>query len=200
MPIEDVLVDPYPAIYEQVELLPFNPHGWHNNGPILEKIIALYAVRTIVEVGSWLGKCTRDCAAQIPEGGVVFAVDHWQGSADHRENEEVKTWLPHLYQQFLSNVVHAGLTHKIIPIRMESCAAAKRFEQLEMPIDLIYIDASHDYYSVYCDLEAWHPLIKQGGIFCGDDWFCRTVRDAVKDFAKSCNLAIYCERNFWAVY
>jgi len=37
-------------------------------------------------------------------------------------------------------------------------------------IDLIHLDAGHDYRSVTADLEAWWPLLRPGGILIGDDY------------------------------
>jgi len=36
--------------------------------------------------------------------------------------------------------------------------------------DIIYIDAEHDYNSIYNDIVAWHPKLKKNGIICGDDY------------------------------
>ena len=35
--------------------------------------------------------------------------------------------------------------------------------------DLIYIDAAHMYHRVLKDCNAWWPLIKSPGLFCGHD-------------------------------
>ena len=89
-------------------------------------------------------------------------VDHWKGSAEHTQD------CSHLYRQFLSNVIRTRLTHQIIPLKMTTLEASKYSFP---PIDLLYVDASHDEDSVLQDLEAWAPLIQQsGGILCGDDF------------------------------
>jgi hypothetical protein len=36
--------------------------------------------------------------------------------------------------------------------------------------DFIYLDASHTYESARRDIQMWWPLLKQGGIFAGDDY------------------------------
>merc|ERR1712129_457956 len=38
------------------------------------------------------------------------------------------------------------------------------------PIDLVYIDAEHDYSSCRDDIIAWEPLVRPGGIIAGDDY------------------------------
>jgi hypothetical protein len=91
---------------------------------------------------------------------------YWLGSVEHQSSPI----LPTLYEQFLSNVVHAGLTHIIIPMRMSGLQAATWMDSMEVKPDLIYIDASHDIPSVLADLSAWFPFVKGHGILCGDDW------------------------------
>ena len=37
-------------------------------------------------------------------------------------------------------------------------------------IDIIYIDASHDYESAKEDIELWFPKVKKGGMLVGHDY------------------------------
>jgi len=132
---------------------------------------------------------------------MVYAVDHWLGSSEHQPGNP--TWyeaLPYLYQQFLSNVIHAGLTHKVTPVRMGSLEAAKALKNIQP--DLIYVDGSHDSISLYNDLEAWFPFVKGNGVMCGDDWRWGHSRDVIGRFAEENNLKIVVPNeadggNFW---
>ena len=184
-----------PPPYDTAEILPFASHGFYSNAPQLQALIAKHQVKTIIEVGCWLGTSTRHMASCLPPGGIVYAVDHWKGSVEHQAGE--RAWIPEvpkLYEYFLSNIIHAGLTDKIIPIRMDSLEAAK---QLNLVVDLVYIDASHDTESVYADLVAWYPHVRKNGIFCGDDWSFDTVRVAVHRFAAQHEMRIIASSNFW---
>ncbi len=52
-------------------------------------------------------------------------------------------------------------------------------------LDLIFIDALHDYDSVKVDIERWLPKVRKGGIICGHDYgkeVCPGVVRAVHDF------------------
>lgn len=40
----------------------------------------------------------------------------------------------------------------------------------DIKFDLIYVDGSHWYHDVKQDLENFYPLVREGGIFCGDDY------------------------------
>lgn len=181
-----------PAPYSELEtVLPFNPQGWYSNRKQMEAVFKENKIKTVVEVGSWLGQSTRHIASLLPKQGKVYAVDHWLGSVEHTGNDLVPT----LYEQFLSNVIHAGLTDKIIPVRMESLMAAQYL--FGTPVDLVYIDGAHDAESVLKDLEAWYPYVRGHGVLCGDDWTWPGVKQAVKTFAKKHRLEIYHKKAFW---
>jgi len=174
------------------ELLPFDSQGGYVNHKYLEPLIKKKKVKVIIEVGSWLGASTRDFASMIPSDGKVYAVDHWQGSPIQSGNEQ----LFNIYDQFLSNVIHAGLTDKIVPIQMNSICASCYLQGMQA--DLIYIHASHNGQSILEDLEAWYRFIKNHGVFCGDNWGYPGVKVDVKKFAAKHKLKITHESDsFW---
>lgn len=186
--------EPLPEPYASIKVLPFDGHNFYYNGEQMANVFRAYQIKIAVEVGVWLGGSVRHIAQLLPEGGKVYAIDHWKGSIEHQAGKSHHhPAVSYLYQQFLSNVIHAGLTDKIIPVRMDSLEAAKA---LDIRPDLVYIDAAHDEESVYNDLVAWFPLVKGHGVLCGDDY--RTVEPAVKRFAAENNLTIvYAGGSFW---
>ncbi len=194
--------DPYPEVYESIDTLPTNLHGW-NLPSALEPLIEEGDIKTIVEVGAWTGKSTIFLANILPEGGTIFAVDHWLGSSEHRDpgNRTEYNLVPILFKQFISNVIHAGFQDKIIPVRLASVEAAKKFKELKIKPDVIYIDAAHDYNSVLSDISAWYPLLRKEGLFCGDDWNLGgpegEVAKAVTAFASTHRLRVCHEGEFW---
>lgn len=183
-----------PPPYDTVDLMPYNPQGWYANGPSMEYLLKRTNVKTVIEVGSWLGLSTRHIASTIPDDGVVYAVDHWEGSP----NEDNSGFdMQNLYRQFLSNVIHANLTHKIVPLRMSSAQAAAI---LKIKPDLVYIDATHDYNGVYADINLWYPFVKGHGVLCGDDYnwgYESSVKRAVDRFAQENNLIVHDDGWFW---
>jgi predicted O-methyltransferase YrrM len=183
-----------PAPYNDVDLLPYNPQGWYANGPSMEWLLQQTRAKIVIEVGSWLGQSTRHIAKTLPEGGLVYAVDHWLGSP----NEDNSPFdIDNLYRQFLSNVIHEHLTDKIIPVRMFSEQAAK---SLKIVPDLVYIDATHEYNEVYDDIVRWFPFVKGHGVLCGDDYYWgyeASVKRAVDRFAVENNLIVHDDGWFW---
>lgn len=198
-PIDSSDLSALPRPYCQLKkLYPFNPQGWYSNAEEMEKLIKKYHVKSVVEVGSWLGLSTRHIAQTLPKGGVVYAVDTWRGTEDellwNREFNAAN--LEIAYDQFLSNVIHAKLTDKIVPIRMESAKAAI---WLRVKPDLIYLDASARYENVLAYLRDWYPLVRGHGIICGDDFGFRDrgVEKAVTQFAKEHHLTVHTNDWFW---
>ena len=57
--------------------------------------------------------------------------------------------------------------------------------------DIAYIDGDHTYDGVIRDLNSWYPLVKKGGILCGDDYNWDGVRDAVLDFFKEKEIEVF---------
>lgn len=180
----------FPPPYDSIEVLPYNPIGWYYNGPEISKLFSQHKPKVVIEVGCWAGLSTIHMASLLPSGGVIYAVDHWLGSEEHQPGQPCwSPTLPFIYQTFLSNVIHAKQTDKIIPLKMTSVEASEYLAGLEA--DLIYIDAAHDYDNVYADLNAWYPFVKGHGILCGDDWFHPPIKKAVNQFAQENGLKVH---------
>lgn len=193
-----LLIATLPPPYDSVtKLLPFDPSGWYRHAEIMEKMIHGKEAPIIIELGTWKGASALDMASRMSSGGVLYAVDHWF-IPPYDKNlpfgyEIYRSEFDSMFNQFLSNVIHAKLTDRIIPIRSGTVEAASFFEREGIRADLIYVDAGHDEASVYADLTAYFPLLKENGIMCGDDWYYGEgypVQKAVKRFAHEMNQQI----------
>lgn len=185
-----------PDAYEELkELSPFNTLSFYTNASQIQNLFAEIKPKVVVESGSWLGASTRHMAQILPKGGVVYAVDSWEGYSP----KFLEFSPPPLYDQFLSNVVHAGLTDKIFPLQMNTLEAIEVFKSKEIQPDLIYIDASHIQNDLYEELQSYFPLIKGHGILCGDDWLSVAVRSVVEQFADENDLHVEASNNFWVL-
>ena len=132
-----------------------------------------------VEVGSFLGKSAVYMAVEIINSGknIKFdCIDHWEGSAEHSDNENIDT--ENLYENFLENI--QPVKGVINPVRAESVVASKLYKPNSL--DFIFIDASHDERSVREDLTYWMPRLKENGMIAGDDIDNEGVANAVKWF------------------
>ncbi len=191
---------PFPYC-ELKDLMPFSGHGWYMNAAPMEKLLKERKVKVVIELGSWLGKSTKHIAEILPEDGIVYAVDHWLGNPASRVNNP--ELIPTLYEQFLSNMIHANLTHKVVPLKMTTQEAVQYFYDNGIVPDLIYVDASHEEVDAYRDIAAYFPMVKGHGIICGDDWSYGDlpVQRAVKRFAKENDLKIEVPNDwFWELH
>ena len=101
----------------------------------------------IVEIGSWKGKSTicLGLGSQAGNGVPVYAID------------------PHTdarFGDFESNVERAGITALVRPIASLSQPAADGFDE---PIEILFVDGSHEYDLVLEDFEKWVPKVVDGG-------------------------------------
>ncbi len=165
-------------LFESIAELPLLPHSRIDRavGETLAKLCALANVRTIIEVGTYLGMGSTQvfCRALPPEGRLycvdTFCVDMVRYQRPHD---------PH-YHAFLSNMKQTGAAAKIVPVRMTSLEASRA---LAVTADLVFIDGDHGKAAVLADIAAWRPHVRPGGILCGDDYnvaTCPEVTPAVQ--------------------
>ena len=118
----------------------------------------------IAEIGVYKGRMTVMICDILSDMGIkaeYYCIDHFKGSAEHIQKN--------YYPEFSKNI--SGLDFddiRVIPIPFESSEAACHFK--DCSLDIVYLDASHDYSSVKTDITAWLPKVRKGGIICGDDY------------------------------
>jgi predicted O-methyltransferase YrrM len=133
----------------------------------------------IAEVGSWLGESAINWAAAIAEfnggAGRVLCIDPWRpydgraGPAQRLAPEFARLLeTGEAFELFRSNIRAAGIENLIEVHRAASDDALRALRGREF--DLIYIDGDHTYRQVRADIENAQPLVRDGGILCGDDF------------------------------
>lgn len=184
--------------YAGVNFMPPLHHGWlgEANKKGLNRFIREKKPQVVIEIGSWLGNSTIFMAQRLPAGAQLYAIDHFEGSPEHYQDSSLASFLPTLYDQFLSNVIHAGVASTIIPIK-QSSEQAFNFLKGNIKADLIYIDAAHDTQSVYKDITMYAQLLEEDGVLCGDDWQWDSVKAAVMRYAQENGKQFISHDNFW---
>lgn len=154
----------------------------------------------LVGEGAEIGVFRGDFSAHILahwKGERLYSVDAWkhQGKfldvsdvAQEEHNENMRACMTKLQPFKTRSVVVSAL----------SVVAASSFPENDAArLDFVYIDAAHDYRSVWEDLVAWFPRVKRGGILAGHDYknsFVRKnlveVKRAVDNFFRMQELTI----------
>lgn len=167
--------------------------GWFDK--TRTKLLSRYTgqhVRGVVELGSWMGLSTRWFHAMCPHAQIV-AIDHWQGCVEHHRDPKYAGVLPTLASTFLANCWLQR--DRIIPLRIDTQRGMELVAAEGVPVDLVYVDASHDTESVHDDIvTAWHCF--PDAVLTGDDWHDARVRAGVEGAAGT---LLRLNRNVWNI-
>ena len=117
-----------------------------------------------LDIGPWKGKSTI-CLAIVAakENGIVWTVDHFQGSAGTKEIEQAK--YTDILQIFKRNLEAVNAWDLVIPLVTSFQNITKLLPQNFF--NLIYIDADNSYTTMKYFLQHAWPKVKPRGIICG---------------------------------
>ena len=158
---------------------PLDLQGWMVGETVLNQLVDQIQPTFIIEVGVWKGTSAFhmiERAKTLNPNAAILCIDTWLGSPEHWLKQEWFDALkcvngyPTLYQQFLANVIHKGLTDHVVPLPMPAPQAAYYLSQIGLQAPLIHIDGAHDEASVRQDIAAYWPLVLPGGALVGDDY------------------------------
>lgn len=122
----------------------------------------------IVEVGSYLGRSAVLLAEASAKEAKVFCVDPYEYYQVETDDRKYFIYTTDNKGVMLENVEQAGFADKVTHVEMRSPDAAKGWTHGE--IDLLFIDALHDYDSVKADFDAWSPFVGVGGVIALHDF------------------------------
>jgi GT2 family glycosyltransferase len=125
------------------------------------------------EVGSWKGRSSRAIADNLPPDGILFCVDTFNGSSG--EPDAHKTAKDRAgddtYLCFCANLADHIEAGRVVPLRMDSANAAGFLKDMGLRLDACFLDGDHSHEGIKRDIEAWKPLVKEGGLLCGHDYY-----------------------------
>lgn len=153
-----------------------NLHGWFpkENEETLSKLIKEHNIKTVIEIGCFLGKSTKFF---VEQGCSVISIDTFKGASDLNGNGYIKTLLPTLEEQFRFNLKALGIEDKVQVMPMTSEDAFKEMARYaeehgmlleDLSADLVFIDGSHEYDDVFLDIKLWNKMADK--VLCGDDY------------------------------
>lgn len=131
-----------------------------------------------MEIGSWLGASALSFAQGLQDHndaqGTITCVDAWKpffdeekNSADVHKNMQAMLGSDIAYNIFLHNIstLPASILCQHLKGQSDNILSMLKAEQF----DVIFVDADHTYEPVKRDILNSIPLLKDGGIICGDD-------------------------------
>lgn len=152
--------------------------------PFYERMATqLGAGAQVVEIGVYFGRSLLFLAEQLlvreKRNCKLWAVDLWEAdwsfdvptmtfTNDERHIYEIPDARPIDGLRSIFKHARGNELQLIHPIRATSRRAAQLFADGE--IDLVFIDACHDYAAVAEDIATWLPKVRPGGIIAGHDY------------------------------
>ncbi len=138
-------------------------------------------IKTFVEVGVYLGDNAVDVLRELSIEK-TWLIDTWGENGfflcDMRNLDDGNCIYEEIKERFRTEISQ----NKVEILRMDNREAANHIPN---DLDLVYIDANHEYEEVKKDLEAWYPKVRKGGIFSGDDYhYYEGVVKAVDEFVS----------------
>jgi predicted O-methyltransferase YrrM len=118
---------------------------------------------TVVEIGAYLGRSTASLAlACRGTNRHIFSIDIFEGVYDDVRNT---VWQKSFERNFLAewceNMKRAHVTDHVTPLMGQSADIGRDWSK---PINLLFIDGSHQYTDVVTDFETFFPHVVEGGI------------------------------------
>ncbi len=133
--------------------------GWMSPGELAWLRETVARMGNVAELGSWKGRSTYALCGSCK--GNVYAVDHWQGSPLEQQNYHAQAVKSSVFPEFLNNVGHF---ENLRIVKRPTIAAAEEVPE----VDMVFVDAAHNYNDVLADLRAWTPKARK--LICGHDY------------------------------
>lgn len=191
MNIEKEYID---SFWDDYVPLPFCDEGWFEEKSfnIIKKHVDFLNVKSIIELGSWMGKSTRFFLDSFE--GMMFCIDTWRGAPEQKAHHAKNLHIA--FETFLSN--NYKYKDRLIPLRMNTISGLLTLKKLGVSPDLIFIDAAHDYKHVIDDLEYSLKLFPDA-IICGHDANYHEVANALKDVCEKNKIQSVTENDIFVI-
>ena len=154
---------------------------------LLKQISPRRSVRSGVEVGVCRGDMASHLLGNFSKLHLVL-VDMWELAPPekHVKNQDGFD----NFKQAMTAV--APFWPRWNCMKAMSLDAAAILKRTDVKFDFVFIDADHNRGAVKADLNAWWPLVKSGGLFCGHDYHGKRggVTRAVDSFAAGRKLVV----------
>jgi hypothetical protein len=132
----------------------------------------------VVEIGSYKGRSTIAIALALRDhgGGLVVSIDPHTPTG--KESYVREHGVADTFDDYLANLRRAGIERFVRPERATSATARPGYDGA--PIDLLFVDGSHDEDDVLYDIDAWQPLLADRAILAFNDPYAVGVNRALR--------------------
>jgi lipopolysaccharide biosynthesis glycosyltransferase/cephalosporin hydroxylase len=157
--------------------------GVQNFESVCENVVSTVAKGHVVEVGTYLGKSACFLAELVKNSGKQITID----TIDNYQRSDISRDLT------ISNLKQAEVLEWVNVIENDVNEAAQSYT--EASLDLILLDADHNYSSVIDSLNHWYPKLKPGGTLAGVDYSLpeklgSSAKSAAVEFCKKHQLTL----------
>jgi hypothetical protein len=126
-----------------------------------------------VEAGVGIGKGIATMARALIDAGrddvTLYAVDPFAGDARCGEQQANGERSAHGDWALFLDTMQAHAPEELRRIHVVRATSKRASYVLNNPIDLVIIDADHEYSAVLDDILTWSRLVRRGGTIGGDD-------------------------------
>ncbi len=123
----------------------------------LDRLIYQYDIRSVIEVGTFVGMSACFFAERVAD---VVCVDTFDAVGSATFNPVGVHIIENQYRTFLENTVAYPNIRSIVLPSLEAAT-------LPLVADMVYIDADHTFEGTVADIETWTPHATK--LICGDD-------------------------------
>lgn len=135
-----------------------------------------------VEIGTCRAESTAFLLDKCPNISKLYTIDPYK-AYDDWNGEITQDTIDKFMAIAKKNLKQYG--DRVEMIRETSADAAEKIKTItdKAEFDFIFVDGDHSYDTTLADCEAYYPLLKKGGLFCGHDYSSiQSVNDAVNSF------------------
>ena len=119
--------------------------------------------RLVVELGCHTGPMSKLILESMPVDGHLWCIDTFCNTTGGDELEKLE---PHeQVRRLLDRLKFFEECYTIIAGRCE-----QQIQFIDGSLDMVFLDAAHDYESVKRDIQQWYPKLKSGGLISGHDY------------------------------
>lgn len=124
-------------------------------------------VKSIAEIGVFRGKNAAVLRQEFPDAH-LYLIDPWQPSISYLESGSAVAQKQNTYEEAFNHV--STFFEKDPKVSIIKKTAESAAPEVPNGLDLVFIDANHEYHQVKKDILTWKKKVRPGGILSGHNY------------------------------